>query len=105
AVGESTGSAATPCEAIDEEAARREKAIVGDVKDEIAYRESRARHRFERGPVVEEKKEQISRAIDRGIEQVDTQAKRVDAALAEKDPGSFDHVKRLREEVAALGET
>ena len=84
------------------EDARRENNAVADLDDEVSYRVSRAKSRIERGPIAEGQKGEITRALDRAVEQIANQQKRVDDAKAAVDPGSLDHVSRLQEEIAAM---
>ena len=99
------GPASTPAAVapLSPENARREAQVVGDLKDEIAYRLNRARRRFDRGPIAAAQKDEIARAIDRGAAQIATQLARLTEANGAPDAGNLDHLSRVLEEATALG--
>ncbi len=83
----------------------RATSLVGDLSEEVVFRSQRARRLFERGEISPAKRDEIGRAMERGIEQVVAQSDRVKGALSTMATFGSAERNALRDELRAVETT
>lgn len=88
--------------ASDAEAMQTAVFAVQTLSSEVAHRISRARLIYQSKPMTSDLKPEIGRALDRAVDQVQTQMLRIEKAAATPKPGAGVDLESLEDEISAM---